>query len=102
MDLPSNEKDGGKVGKEQAAAKALRDRIAKRRKESVPDFIKVAQYAWPQLVGAFSLIFGDHATLISRGEYERRFLRGGPTPGPLDVHPSWMTRALPGKPPAGL
>ena len=87
---------GGPLEKEHAAVTDFRRRLMKRKEEKIPDSLNLARLALPQIVAGFSLIFGWHASQLSKGDYERRYLRGGQTPDPLDVHPGWMTRAIGG------
>lgn len=87
---------GGPLEKEHAAVTSFRERLLKRKAEKIPESLTLARVALPQIVAAFSLVFGWHASALTRGEYEMRYLRGGQTPDPLDVHPGWMTRAIGG------
>lgn len=90
------QRTGGPLEKEHAAVTDFRRRLAKRREAKIPESLNLARLALPQIVKSFSLIFGWHATQLSRGDYEQRYLRGGEIPDPLDVHPGWMTRAIGG------
>jgi hypothetical protein len=93
---PASGGNGGVLEKERDAVFAMRRRIQERHEERVPEALKLAQMALAQITAAFSKVFGWHASALSQGDYERRYLRGGQTPDPLDVHPAWMTRAIDG------
>lgn len=95
MRLPSQpQRDGGEVGKEQGAIAQLRRRIAEREAERVPEALKVCEYAYSQLAsGVFGLLMGTNALVLSRAEYEARYLKG--TPDPLSYDPRWLVKALP-------
>lgn len=90
------QRTGGPLEKEHAAITDFRRRLMKRREEKIPESLNLAKLAHAQVVAAFSLVFGWHASALTRGEYETRYLRGGQTPDPLDIHPAWMSRAIGG------
>lgn len=90
------QRTGGPLEKEHAAITDFRRRLMKRKEEKIPESLTLARLALPQIVAAFSLVFGWHASALTRGEYETRYLRGGQTPDPLDVHPGWIDRAISG------
>lgn len=96
LELRVSRDKGGPLEKEQTAVFTFRDRLQARKAEKIPESLKLARVALPQIVAAFSQIFGWHASALTRGEYEQRYLRGGRAPDPLDVHPAWMTRAIGG------
>ena len=91
MQLPANEKDGGAVGRERIAAAELRSKIRNRRQQDVPESVKIAVSAHSQFVGIFSCILGFNANLLSRADYERRYLTGT-HPDPIAIAPNWLIR----------
>ena len=91
MQLPANEKDGGAVGRERIAAAELRSKIRNRRQQDVPESVRIAVSAYSQLVGIFSCILGFNANLLSRADYERRYLTGT-HPDPIAISPNWLIR----------
>ncbi|CAN5914486.1 hypothetical protein BH11MYX4_BH11MYX4_02340 [soil metagenome] len=93
---PASGGTGGALEKEQLAIHAMRRRLQERREEHVPEALKLAQLSFAQITAAFSKVFGWHAAALSQADYESRYLRGGQTPNPLDVHPAWMARAIDG------
>ena len=90
---PASGGNGGALEKERDAIYAMRRRIQERQEERVPEALKLAQMALPQIVAAFSLVFGWHASQLSKQDYERRYLRGGRAEA-LDVHPTWLARGI--------
>jgi hypothetical protein len=91
-------RNDGAVSKEQAAIFAARRRIEARRVERTPEPLKYGGAIYSQLLGAYSLLMGWNATLITRPEFERFYL--SPSPGDaLSPHPSWLVRMLPLGPP---
>jgi hypothetical protein len=97
LELPvtASTRNGGEIAKEQAAIYDLRRAIAARRDARMSDGLKVAPVLFEHLTSCFQTIFGYAPLALNRSEYERLYINASTPPAPLQVHPAFLTRALP-------